>query len=317
MSINLVLPVSTKNTSIKINTIDSDLNEKIKQRYQAINLIPIYKNISAKNLKKRTIFDKTPEKKNFNDSKESNNSSHSYLEKEKDCDLSIEDKNNKTNVSEIKKVNINSNSIDKKIRIPLQNLKDNIARNKIFSEKINQNKTKNKFSINFDQLKVNNLINDQILGKNKNETSNKFFKANLDKVRISKKSFGCIQGYAAITTEGIVRDFNEDRVSIILNIPQPQNFKGDKWPKCSFFGIYDGHGGSACADFLRDYLHKFVCLFIANLFIKKFSFILIQIISDPNFPENPQKAILNGFILAEKVFLQEALSDHSIFIKYN
>ena len=104
------------------------------------------------------------------------------------------------------------------------------------------------------------------LGEDKNNNSNyfekenneNFFKANLEKVRISKKSFGCIEGYSAITTEGIVRGYNEDRVSIILNIPKPQNFKGNDWPKCSFFGIYDGHGGSACADFLRDNLHKFV-----------------------------------------------------------
>ena len=26
----------------------------------------------------------------------------------------------------------------------------------------------------------------------------------------------------------------------------------------SFFAIYDGHGGSACADFLRDNLHQYV-----------------------------------------------------------
>lgn len=30
------------------------------------------------------------------------------------------------------------------------------------------------------------------------------------------------------------------------------------WPKCSFFGIFDGHGGSLCAEFLRDTLHSFV-----------------------------------------------------------
>tara|TARA_B110000503_G_C6976069_1_gene341215 strand:+ start:270 stop:377 length:108 start_codon:yes stop_codon:yes gene_type:complete len=24
------------------------------------------------------------------------------------------------------------------------------------------------------------------------------------------------------------------------------------WPECSFFAIYDGHGGHKCADFLRD-----------------------------------------------------------------
>lgn len=31
--------------------------------------------------------------------------------------------------------------------------------------------------------------------------------------------------------------------------------KEEVWPKCSFFGVYDGHGGASCADFLRDNLH--------------------------------------------------------------
>ena len=53
------------------------------------------------------------------------------------------------------------------------------------------------------------------------------------------------------------RNYNEDRVAIILNIMKPKSKEGkvDYWPKCSFFGIYDGHGGSQCAEFLRDYLH--------------------------------------------------------------
>ena len=79
---------------------------------------------------------------------------------------------------------------------------------------------------------------------------------NLDKVKISHKNFGIIEAYSAITTEGIVRNYNEDRVSIILNVPKPTNYNKNDWPKCSFFGIYDGHGGSNCADFLRDNLHK-------------------------------------------------------------
>jgi len=56
------------------------------------------------------------------------------------------------------------------------------------------------------------------------------------------------------------RNYNEDRVAIILNIMKPKSkeAKIDYWPKCSFFGIYDGHGGSQCAEFLRDYLHQFV-----------------------------------------------------------
>lgn len=40
--------------------------------------------------------------------------------------------------------------------------------------------------------------------------------------------------------------------------PKSKNYESAAWPKCSFFGIYDGHGGAVCADFLRDYLHQFI-----------------------------------------------------------
>ena len=37
---------------------------------------------------------------------------------------------------------------------------------------------------------------------------------------------------------------------------QPESKKNiDYWPNCSFFAIYDGHGGSKCADYLRENLH--------------------------------------------------------------
>ena len=67
------------------------------------------------------------------------------------------------------------------------------------------------------------------------------------------------QGTLTIGNLGLCRNYNEDRVAIILNIMKPKQkvFDG-QWPKCSFFGVYDGHGGNACADFLRDYLHQLV-----------------------------------------------------------
>ena len=75
--------------------------------------------------------------------------------------------------------------------------------------------------------------------------------------KYSNKRNGLVSGYGANTNQGIVRNYNEDRVAIILNImkPKSKNFESATWPKCSFFGIYDGHGGAVCADFLRDYLH--------------------------------------------------------------
>ena len=79
--------------------------------------------------------------------------------------------------------------------------------------------------------------------------------------KISDKVNGYITAYGANTNQGTVRNYNEDRVAIIQTISQPKNkvlANGKKWPRCSFFGVYDGHGGHTCADFLRDYLHQFV-----------------------------------------------------------
>ena len=73
-------------------------------------------------------------------------------------------------------------------------------------------------------------------------------------------------------------------MSIILNIVKPDHRASETWPKCSFFGDYDGHGGSACAEFLRDNLHHYV-------------------IKEESFPWDPQTAILEGFKHAETRFL--------------
>ena len=111
---------------------------------------------------------------------------------------------------------------------------------------------------------------------------------NHEPTKCSVKRNGVIKAYGANTNQGIVRNYNEDRVSIILNIMKPPNKEEVKyWPKWSFFGVYDGHGGSNWADFLRDNLHQFI-------------------IRDEKFPEYPKEAIRNGFSKAEKWFLEMA-----------
>lgn len=57
--------------------------------------------------------------------------------------------------------------------------------------------------------------------------------------RISNKENGVIKSYAVNTHQGISRGYNEDRVSITLNIKK-------NGAKAHFFAIYDGHGGSLC-----------------------------------------------------------------------
>jgi protein phosphatase 2C family protein 2/3 len=96
-----------------------------------------------------------------------------------------------------------------------------------------------------------------------------------------------VKGYSANTNQGITRDYNEDRVSVILNILKPPHREHEHWPNCSFFAVYDGHGGSACSDFLRDNLHKFV-------------------VQSDSFPWSPREALFEGMQKAESAFLEMA-----------
>ena len=103
--------------------------------------------------------------------------------------------------------------------------------------------------------------------------------------KISSKSFGLITSYSANTNQGIVRNYNEDRVSIIINMNRLNNYKSPlPWPKISYFAIFDGHAGNKCAEYLRENLLKLIC---SNIY----------------FPENIPEAIRFGFEKADEQFL--------------
>ena len=95
----------------------------------------------------------------------------------------------------------------------------------------------------------------------------------------SEGSFDVISAYGINTYKGLVRNYNEDRVTVIINAKSP--FQGVNWPNVSFFGIYDGHAGNKCADYLKTHLHNII-------FRSSF------------FPNNPLKAIEDGFKELEK-----------------
>ena len=42
---------------------------------------------------------------------------------------------------------------------------------------------------------------------------------------------GFIHAYTANTYQGLVRNYNEDRVSIIINMAEPKNYSKEYWPK--------------------------------------------------------------------------------------
>lgn len=55
---------------------------------------------------------------------------------------------------------------------------------------------------------------------------------NEESTKFSTKKNGIIAGYAANTNQGIIRTYNEDRVSIILNIVKPKGKENIvNWPK--------------------------------------------------------------------------------------
>ena len=108
---------------------------------------------------------------------------------------------------------------------------------------------------------------------------------------ISRTRLGHLKFYALSTTPDPTSHRN--KLTVILTVPKPPTFQLEKWPPCSFFGLYTGHSGNSCATFLQKHLHK--CIF-----------------TDPCFPTSPKQAIQNGFAKADSKFLKRAVDDCNI-----
>ena len=81
------------------------------------------------------------------------------------------------------------------------------------------------------------------------------------KEEIDEKEY--IKGYGYNSSKGNIRDYNEDSLTVTKIY-----FNDDKTDYCYYFGIYDGHGGKGCSNYLKDNLH---------MNIKEFSKIGIKI----------------------------------------
>ena len=120
---------------------------------------------------------------------------------------------------------------------------------------------------------------------------------NFPNCKIASKDFGIIKSYAANTSQGIIRDYNEDRVSIVINLSKPQNLNNEiNWPKICYFGVFDGHAGNKCAEFLRDNLLSFI-------------------INNDHFPKDINNAIKTGYLNAEKIFLETTMNENELLDK--
>jgi hypothetical protein len=140
-------------------------------------------------------------------------------------------------------------------------------------------------------LHITDLIKDQNYVPITKDVLKKAFEK-YESARHSAKSLAIVKSFAANTHQGTVRKYNEDRVSIILNIVKPNTYKGTYWPSCSFFAVFDGHGGPKCADFLKDNLHNYVSFKI--IFYFKLIFLILDC-KKPLFSEKSRKSY-NGRI---------------------
>ena len=237
---------------------------------------PNEKNENIQN-KTKEISPETNSEKNISKDNEKEKSNDNNLYKE----LLIEDnstENNNENISN-KKDNNSVNNIEQ-----INDLNDYYS-----SEEYNDiiDRPKNIITVNdIIGMDIKKEINLNIM----DESFNNFYPG-----KVSTKSYGPIMAYAANTNQGIARDYNEDRVSIIININQPNNKNKENivWPKASYFSIFDGHGGNKCAEFLRDNLLKLIC-------------------DNDFFPNDVDKAIKYGFNEADKLFLESVVKDDEL-----
>lgn len=134
----------------------------------------------------------------------------------------------------------------------------------------------------FNSVNINpNLIEEAMKKKSylNSQTFNQEYK-NYPECEISKKPFGAVRAYAMNSYRGISRDYNEDRIVAVPNVPKPPEMKDKLWPKISYFAIFDGHAGHDCANFLQKNL-------------------LNYIITNKNFPINPKESLRGAIEKAE------------------
>ena len=117
------------------------------------------------------------------------------------------------------------------------------------------------------------------------------------KAEYSQKPFYNISAYAFNSYNGTEKTYNEDRTKVIINYSKQFVDNGKTIsPHISYFGIFDGHGGDACSNFLKENLDSF--LFNSELF-----------------PAHPIEAIKEAFMEAESTFMRKALDRNIILDK--
>lgn len=105
----------------------------------------------------------------------------------------------------------------------------------------------------------------------------------------SSKPTGPLKAYSYNSYHGLCKKINEDKIIVVNQIKKPNSSKLKTWPKISYFGIFDGHGGEGCSEFLKDNFLQ--CL-----------------LKNPNFPIDIKKCLTETFETIEDKFFKEKCS---------
>ena len=267
---------------------EKNINDRIINRKDLFNF-PINNNFSLSNI---NYFPNKRNNKNKNTiiNSISMNNNNDILK-----EMFNKNKNKNINLSNNMNKNTNISTSLPKIKIKRNPLSKNINNKDIEKEKnkiTNEKRANSQRSINYNILNSNN--NKQKTEFKLNENNNK--QISLDDLlneyyplyqsaKHSENSFDKIISYGVNTYKGTIRQYNEDRVTILINATMNKNiYNNNNFQKISYFSIYDGHAGNKCCEYLKTYLHHYI-------FDSDF------------FPQNPIKAIEQGFKNCEHKFL--------------
>ena len=238
---------------------------------------------------KRKINNKLILDSNHNSAVEDSNKNNYYL-KNKNINLNMNSRNNYS----LPKIQVIKNplqiSLEKDTKV-FKNIRS-FSQRSILNMPTNTN-IKIIYKLNERKFTQNKLNSDLSLEEILNENF-----MNYQNAKHSENSFDKIISYGVNTYKGVIRNYNEDRVTILINalINKDEDNLKKKFHNLniSYFSIYDGHAGNKCCEFLKKFLHHYI-------FESDF------------FPLNPIKALEDGFNVCENKFMSLIHSDNQFF----
>ena len=110
-----------------------------------------------------------------------------------------------------------------------------------------------------------------------------------ERAKVSNKQIGSLKSFSYNTFHGLYKEYNEDKVIVVNQVKKPASSKMKTWPKISYFGIFDGHGGEGCSEYLKEnYLN--------------------YLVENKNFPFDIRLALTESFEKIEEAFFKEKCS---------